>query len=488
VVGLRLRNRAALDALLVDLYNSASVNYRHFLTPAQFAEQFAPNRPRYAQVAQFLRRSGLQVIGTYRNRMAIEVSGTVEQVERTFNVSINSYTVNGRAFVANDRDPQVPAELADVIGSVAGLEDYVELQPHSRAAPSTAASSTSGLTPIGYTPQQIASAYDFASAYQNGYTGAGATLAIATARTFNAADVATFWSTFGIPAPNYTIIPVGRRSRRADPESTLDLERAGAMAYGANILVYEGFDGRASTFEGVYNRIVSDNTASVVTTSWGFCEQQMPAAALTIDNNIFAEAAAQGQAWFAASGDLGAYDCGNPSSPGVDYPASDPNVTAVGGTTLTLTDAGAISSETGWSMSGGGISEVFAQPWFATGPGVSNASSNGNRQLADVAMDADPATGYPIYFNGSWIEYGGTSFAAPQWGAIFALVNGARGAAVGAAGPNLYALANGTLAQTYPAFNDISSGLNGYYQGTPGWDYVTGWGSPQVWNLVQDFM
>jgi kumamolisin len=488
VVGLRLRNRAALDALLVNIYDSASTNYRHFLTPSQFAEQFAPNRRRYAQVIRFLRQSGLQVVGTYRNRMAIEVSGTVEQVERTFNVSVNSYSVNGQAFIANDRDPQVPAELGDVIGSVAGLEDLVELHPHSRIAPSSAANTTGGLTPIGYTPQQIASAYDFASAYQNGYTGAGATLAIATARTVNAADVATFWSTFGIPAPNYTIIAVGRRSHRADPESTLDLERAGAMAYGANILVYEGFDGRASTFEGVYNRIVSDNTASVVTTSWGFCEQQMQAAVLTIDNNIFSEAAAQGQAWFAASGDLGAYDCGNYSSTGVDYPASDPNVTAVGGTTLTLTAAGTISSETGWSMSGGGISEVFTQPWFASGPGVSNASSNGNRQLADVAMDSDPATGYPIYFNGSWSEYGGTSFAAPQWGAIFALVNGARGSAIGAAGPNLYALANGTLAQTYPAFNDITGGLNGYYQAAAGWDYVTGWGSPQVWNLVQDFM
>lgn len=438
---------------------------------------------------EFLRQSGLQVIGTYPNRMAIEVSGTVEQIGRTFNVSVNSYAINGQSFVANyDRDPQVPAELADVIGSIAGLEDYVELRPHSSIAPSTAANATGGLTPVGYTPQQIASAYDFATAYQNGYTGAGATLAIATARTFNATDVATFWNTFGIPAPNYTIIPVGRRSHRADSETTLDLERAGAMANGANILVYEGADGRASTFEAVYNRIVSDNTASVVTTSWGFCEQQMPAAVLTLDNNIFAEAAAQGQAWFAASGDLGAYDCGNFSSIGVDYPASDPNVTAVGGTTLTLTASGAISLETGWSMSGGGLSGIFAQPWFATGPGVANPSSNGNRQIADVALDSDPATGYPIYFNGSWSEYGGTSFAAPQWAAIFALVNGAHGAAIGAAGPNLYALADGTLAQSYPAFNDITMGLNGYYQAAAGWDYVTGWGSPQVWNLVQDFM
>jgi kumamolisin len=488
VVGLQLRNRAALDALMVELYDPTSPNYRHFLTPTQFADQFAPSRHRYAQVAGFLRQRGLEITGTYRNRMVIEARGSVEQIERAFGVNINSYVDRGRGFTANDGDPQIPVELSDVIGSVAGLENYVELQAHSQIASSTAANSITGLTPVGYTPQQIASAYDFVSAYQNGYTGVGATLAIATARTFNAADVATFWNTFGIPAPNYTVIPVGRRSHRADPETTLDLERAGAMAYGAKILVYEGIDGRASTFEAVYNRVVSDNTASVVTTSWGFCEQQMPAAVLTLDNNIFAEAAAQGQAWFAASGDLGAYDCGNYSSMGVDYPASDPNVTAVGGTTLTLTSTGAISTETGWSMSGGGLSGIFTQPWFATGPGLSNPTSNGNRQVADVALNSDPATGYPIYFNGSWSEYGGTSFAAPQWAAIFALVNGARGAAIGAAGPNLYALANRTLAQSSPAFNDITIGLNGYYHAGADWDYVTGWGSPQVWNLVQDLM
>jgi subtilase family serine protease len=121
---------------------------------------------------------------------------------------------------------------------------------------------------------------------------------------------------------------------------------------------------------------------------------------------------------------------------------------------------------------------------------VDNVYSNGYRQMADVAFNGNPATGYPVYFKGSWIECGGTSFGAPQWAAIFALVNGARGAsnAIGAAGPNLYALANGTLPQPYPAFNDIQYGLNGYYQAGAGWDFATGWGSPQVWNLVQDLM
>ena len=490
LVGLQLRNRAALDALLAGLYDPASPNYRLFLTPQQFADQFAPRRRQYAQVTRFLRQSGLTVTRIFPNRMAIEARGTVEQVERVFRVNINSYVSAGRAFVANDRDPQVPTELAGVIGSVAGLEDYIELRAHSRIAPEAALMSRGGTIPVGYTPQQIATAYDFASAYENGYTGAGATLAIATARNFRASDVAAFWNTFGVPAPDYSIISVGGVSHAVDVETTLDLERAGAMAYGAKILVYEGVNSRNSTFEAVYNRIITDNKASVVTTSWGLCEQQTSAALLTLDNNLFAEAAAQGQAWFAASGDSGAYDCGNYSTLAVDYPASDPNVTAVGGTTLTLTASDAISGEMAWAGSGGGLSIVFGQPWFETGLGVDNSYSNGKRQVADVALDADPMTGYPVYFNGSWTEYGGTSFAAPQWAAIFALVNAARGAggAVGAAGPTLYELANGTLAQPAPAFNDIGAGNNGYYRAGAGWDYPTGWGSPQVWNLVQDLM
>ncbi len=490
VVGLQLQNRAALDGLLVELYDPSSPNYRRFLTPPQFAERFAPPRRQYQQVMRYLRANGLEVTGSYPNRMAIEARGTVDRVERAFGVRINSYAIGGRTFVANDRDPRVPAEFAGVIGSVAGLEDFLELQAHSRVAPSTAAASAGGFVPVGFTPGQIATAYDFASAYQHGYDGAGATLAIATAYSFKASDVTAFWSTFGGVMPDYSIVSVGGVSHRANPETTLDLERAGAMAPGAKILVYEGVNGGNGAFEAVYNRIVAENKASVVTTSWGLCEQQMPPALVTLDNNIFAEAAAQGQAWFAASGDTGAYDCGDYTTTAVDYPASDPNVTAVGGTTLMLSSGGAINAEMAWGYSGGGVSGLFAQPAFASGPGVSNAYSNGNRQVADVAFDADPATGYPVYFNGAWNEYGGTSFGAPQWAAIFALINGARGSApaVGAAGPNLYALANGALAAPYTAFNDILIGMNGYYYAGAGWDYVSGWGSPRVWNLVQDLM
>jgi kumamolisin len=103
-----------------------------------------------------------------------------------------------------------------------------------------------------------------------------------------------------------------------------------------------------------------------------------------------------------------------------------------------------------------------------------------------VAFNADPNTGYSVYYNRSWWEYGGTSFGAPQWAAIFALVNQARGGRVGTGGPSLYGLANNSPAQTYPAFRDTSTGNNGYYPSVTFWDYPTGWGSPDVWNLVRD--
>jgi kumamolisin len=127
----------------------------------------------------------------------------------------------------------------------------------------------------------------------------------------------------------------------------------------------------------------------------------MPRAYRTADSIIFAEAAAPGQSWFAASADGGAYDCGT-SALAVDYPGSDPYVAATGGTTLGLAVTGAYSSEKAWSGAGGGLSVVFAQPAYQHGPGVTNVYSNGARQVADIAFNSDPSTGYSVYYNGSW--------------------------------------------------------------------------------------
>ncbi len=479
---LKVSDRSALDEKIEHFYDPGSPLYHQFLTPAQFADEFGPTLGDYETVINFIEDNGLQVTATYPNRLLVEARGKVAQVETAFAVKINNYTQDSQTFFANDRDPSLPASVASVVASVRGLENYLRLQRHIRVRSSAKNLSH---TPPGYSPQQIATAYDFSSAYSAGMTGRGQTVAIATAYGFSASDVSSFWNYYGITAPSYSTVAVGGKTRYIDVETTLDLERAGAMANGANFIVYEAATPKLSTFESVYNKIVSDNKASVVTTSWGLCEPQMPSAYLVADSNIFAEAAAQGQAWFAASGDSGSNDCGT-SILAADYPSSDPNVVAVGGTTSTISSAGALLSETAWSGSGGGLSGVFAEPLYQTGPGVLNSYSNGMRQTADVAFDADPNTGYSVYFNRSWWEYGGTSFGAPQWAAIFALVNQNHGSRIGAGGQSLYGLANNKPLQTYPAFHDTSSGNNGYYPSVSSWDYPTGWGSPDVYNLVRD--
>ena len=478
-VALKAAGPSVLHDRIEQLYDPSSPLYHQFLTPGQFADEFGPSRGDYETVINYLADNGLKVTAVYPNRLVVEAQGNVALVERAFGVKINDYVRDNQTFFANDRDPQLPPAIASLVSSVKGMENYLELQRHARPHPDQ---SHAASRPSGFSPQQIATAYDFNTSYGQGINGAGQTVAIATAYGFSTNDVTRFWGNYGIAAPKYSTVAIGGTSRHIDVETTLDLEWSGAMASGATFLIYEAASPFLSTFESVYNKIVADNEASVVTTSWGLCEQQMPSAYLEADSAIFAEAALQGQTWFAASGDSGAYDCGN-STLAVDYPASDPNVGATGGTSLVLTGSGAISSETAWTDGGGGVSVVFSQPSYQTGPGV---PINGKRQTTDIAFDANPSTGYPVYFNGSWAEYGGTSFGAPHWAAIFALANNAHGKRIGAAGPTLYGLANNRPVQTHPAFHDVLTGNNGHYSAAITWDVPTGWGTPDVGNLVQD--
>jgi kumamolisin len=222
-------------------------------------------------------------------------------------------------------------------------------------------------------------------------------------------------------------------------------------------------------------------------------------------DNIFRQAAAQGQGFYAASGDTGAYDCkGNPSSTftglAVDNPADDPFVTGVGGTALKLGTSSTYSSESAWSDvnrtpplgSGGGLSTMFSRPAWQSGPGVANSFSNAMRQIPDVSLDADPLTGYSIYATDKgttgWFKIGGTSAAAPAWAAFTSLLNQFRAAydrpRLGFANPTLYRL--GSTTPPYAPFHDVVTGDNLYYPATAAWDYATGWGTFDAYNLARD--
>jgi kumamolisin len=201
-------------------------------------------------------------------------------------------------------------------------------------------------------------------------------------------------------------------------------------------------------------------------------------------SSALAAAEAKGVSVFVASGDDGdlpgpVRQCG--TTPAVSYPAADPSVVAVGGTTVQLNTTGSILSESAWSLSGGGIA-AFLRPSWQSAPSM---PSDSQRWAPDVSFLADPQTGVEVFYHGRWHQVGGTSVGAPAWAAAWSLIRGAAqqaGKSVGAAEPLIYRIGNSSA--NVRAFHDILTGSNGVYKAGPGWDPVNGWGSPDVANLA----
>ncbi len=492
VVGLELRNRPQLEAILAAQQDSSSPWFHRWLTPEEFAAWFAPSEEAYHQVIGWLEANDLTVTQPWPNRLIVNAQGTVARVEAALGISINRYSHKGRLAHANAQDPQIPASLSGVIISIIGLEDLSQFHPHLTSRPHLAPNLKIGGTTL-FGPKDLRTAYNVNLLLNAGLTGSGQKIAIATAFTFRQADINTFYSLSGLP-PNPSThfqryFPTGTTFQFGD-ETTLDVEYTSAMAPGATIQAVIGKNAYLSTFTTVYNYIATQLPSThVVSTSWGLCESLMPAAVMTTNNNIFMQAAAKGQSWFAASGDGGADDCGNGgATPEVDFPASSPYITGVGGTVLnavfdTTGNATGYGSEAAWSGSGGGASVVFPKPSWQT-----NTPADGRRDVPDVALEAAPNPGNLLVFNGQLYRAWGTSFAAPQWAGIFAILNQKKGGTgLGNANPRLYEL--GALGANANGFHDVTSGSNSAgstvgFTAASGYDQVTGWGSYNANTLV----
>ncbi len=477
MIALKLRHPHALDAFLRAVRDPSSPLYRQFLTPQEFTHLYGPSPATVARVKAYLRAQGFTVTGVSRNLMFVRATASTAVVERAFSVSIDDYVHNNVRFYAASSDPRLPSSVAPYVQAVLGLNDAPLFRP--MLVPNRRVSAQS--TPSGYSPQQIATAYDWPS-ITNTQNGSGVIIANATAESSNlsTSDLDTFWNTYGLPTHTVNVINVGGSggSTGGTIETTIDEERSGAMAPGATLDVYDAASATDSDFTSTYNTIVNDNTAQVMTTSWGEPESDASSSTLTSDDNIFKQAAAQGISVFAAAGDNGSSD-GTSNSDTADYPASDPYVVACGGTTLTLNSNNTIASEIAWSSTGGAVSAVFSEPSWQVGNGV---PQNGYRNTSDIAMDADPNTGYSVYEGGSWSVYGGTSFVAPQMAGLIAVKDSETGTRLGQTNSLLYNDAN---TSNYASdFNDITSGSNGAFSAGPGWDHPTGWGSPQATNLI----
>jgi kumamolisin len=482
-VSLAVRDQAGLKSFLKQVADPKSPQFKHYLTVKQFAARFGATDATVAKVTAYLKSQGLAVGEVTANHLAVTATGTAAQIEKAFATSLATYhdAKAKRDYFANTAAPKVPATFAADVVDVSGLNDYA-VHSHFDHRNTAVRPSATPHASAGLDPTTGKAAYDLTSLNSSGYTGKGSTIGLVEFSAFSQSDITAYDSNYGLSVSKPTVVKVsgGTTDTSGQDEVDLDIEVIQALAPGATIKVYEAPNSTAGD-EALYAKLVSDNVP-IVSISWGQAESGTTDAQRTADDNTYQEASAQGQSYYAASGDSGSDDAGDGGT-SVDYPASDPYVTGVGGTTLSTNSDGSYAGETAWSGSGGGTSSDYAQPSYQSG-----VTSDSNRDVPDVAAAADPSTGWAVYSGGAWQEVGGTSGAAPNWAAFTAVYDqyatAKGGAKFGYANSTIYADAGGSNYGN--DFHDVTSGSNGAYSAGSGYDQVTGWGSYDGANFITD--
>jgi subtilase family serine protease len=515
---------AELTQLLAEQQDPSSPNYHRWLTPEEFADRFGASQDDIDKIVSWLRDQSRTVISVGRARNSVAFRGDAAQVESAFGIKIHHYQLKGARHFANASEPTIPAGFAAVVGSIRGLHDFRFKSPRRIVTHYTSSRGSHYLA-----PDDVAMIYNIRSLYGAGVDGSGQKLAIVGQTQIKPADIQAFRASFNLPAndPQVMLVPdtkdPGIVSDDLD-EAHLDLELAGAVARNANLIyVYSTDVTDAAQYA------IDQNLAPVLSMSYGSCEAQTPRSDAMTFQSWAKQANAQGITWFAASGDAGGTDCDGGGSRvrgglSVDLPASVPEVTGIGGTTLSegsgnywnrISDSNGASvlsyiQESAWNdstpnnpaSSGGGSSVFFSKPEWQTGAGVPD---DGSRSVPDVSFAASANhDGLLIYTGGSLSIVGGTSVGAPSFAGIAALLNhylvssGLQSSAgLGNINPRLYSLAQATP----DAFHDITAGNNiitvtctsrsrncvegsfGFSAGA-GYDQVTGLGSVDAYKLV----
>ena len=441
---------------------------------ADMEANYLPLQADYQAAVEWAKDQGLTITQVDPLRLGLFVKGTVAQIQSATRAQFAEVTVADGTYTSAITAPSLPVALGRGVLGMNGLQPHIH--PHHVS---------SGLQPEianhpPYLVKELMGAYDGTNL---GLTGAGQTIAILIDTFPQSSDLTAFWSYNGIAQSLSNIDEIQAVAGTLDTlsgEETLDTEWTSGVASGAKIRIYATTDLSFTDLDKGLERIISDlpnqPTMQQLSISLGLGETEVSDSQKTTDSQYFAVIANFGVSIFVASGDDGSEPDGTEQP---SYYSSDPNVTGVGGTTLTLYSSGAVSEETAWDGSGGGQSTFFSRPAWQTGVGV---PSGGQRLVPDVSSAADPNTGAYIYLQGSERQIGGTSWAAPTWAGICAIINEARGQnglpPLGLLNPKIYPLM-GT-----DCFRDITSGNNGDYSAGIGFDEVTGIGTPQVAALI----
>jgi kumamolisin len=482
--------RARADAPDLENAVQAAATTGRYLSRDEVAEAAAPD-PRDAQaVEEYARRHGLTVDGADLVTRRIKLSGPATAVQQAFGVSLSRYEHQGVTFRGRTGPVLVPPELANVIVGVLGTDDRPMAHPHTTATPEF----TSGSS-VPMTAAQLASYYNFPPHLD----GTGQCIGIVEfGGGYLADDMNGYFSQFGMSAPAITAVPVSGGSNNpttgtglqpfdATVEVELDIEVAGLAAPGARLAVY--FIGNAGTNAWVdaLSAAINDSTnnPSVLSISWDAAEDAAPAQFKTAVDQALVSAGAVGITVLISSGDHGSQGSWGPAGPPdalahASFPCTSPNATGIGGTVLVPDGSGGVASEVVWNKnptkdaSGGGVSDSFPVPPFQSGAGVNPVSANPphspGRGFPDVSANAD---NYQVHVRGQNVALSGTSASTPLWAALIARVNQGIGGRAGLLPTMLY----GPLL-TAGALKDVTTGDNGAYSATAGWDPCTGLGSP----------
>ncbi|MFZ1156296.1 MAG: S53 family peptidase [Candidatus Sulfotelmatobacter sp.] len=556
-VWLNLHNRAVLDTLAQQLYDRTSPNYRHWLKNSDLA-RFAPTTQEAATVREFFESHNLKVVTTGPNNMFVRARGTVSDVQTAFHVSLNDYQVRGQIVRSNDRDPYVDGAAAPLVRSVSGLDTATFEHPmmartitpptsshgaksalaaRAAAKPAnitpadffnsncfdgteketfTTAPDNGGPLPIGtysgnhlnlqsatsagcaYTPPVIQTAYNLTGLYNEGYTGAGQTIAIIDwcGSPTILSDANAFSAQFGLPAltsSNFNIynIPSPTFCEAPDAEINIDVEWAHAVAPGASINLIVPPDNSFQNIDESEYLTIYDGLGTVISGSYGAPEAFVSTAELETGSLLSELAAVYGISADFATGDDGDFSAFYGETT-VSYPADSPWSTAVGGVSLALNADNSIAWQAGW---GNNITELASEGYvidpvyygvfgFYGGagggpstcvtvdvnynclagfpkPAFQKSLPGKQRLLPDISWVADPYTGVAILISNPgqvpeqvWQVYGGTSVATPMFSALWAIANQESeangGSALGQAAAHVYSLPAGSIFDVVP--------------------------------------
>jgi hypothetical protein len=470
----KLRNPDQFSRCLASISDPSSPDYAHFLDATTLAP-YMPTPGQRSSIMSHLSRIGLEVTEG-ASPLVLKLSGPVKTIKKAFGVRINIYTEKANVgFYAADSDPMMPQNFASIVNGIMGLDNSTR--------PIRAEHPCSG----PYCPQGIQVGYSFSSLLGNGYDGTGQKVAIVDVPgdAHIQGTINTYSTMYGLPSTTLDIrYPDGLPSSYDlgwAVETALDVEAVHAVApKAAIVLLYDQVDPMNAI-----DYVATNHLATIVSNSWSYAcvsgpcsdvqlAQQLPLYVSSWHNRLAVDAA-QGLTILFASSDDGARPDG--AVWGTEFPASDPNVLAVGGTNLALSGCGndacsGYGSETGASISGGGYSGNFTEPSWQT----STIGARSGRAVPDISMIGQSPSFWTYLTGSGWFGVYGTSLSTPLWAGFLAIVLQMKGGSpFGNIDPLLYQTASSPLYSSI--FHDVTSGSNGY-SAASGWDPVTGWGTP----------